>query len=315
VDAGELEGCRHKLWWLCYRMTGVAADADELVQDTFLRALEAPPQDSSRELLPWLFRVAANASTDLLRKRAVRGYQGDWLPSPIELESLVDEGLSPSARYGQRESLSYAFLIALEALSPAQRAVLLLRDVFDYSVRETAEALSLSEANVKTQHHRARASLEQYERDRRVPDPAREGLARAAMLRLLALSALGDVATLARFLAEDVMAVNDANGEFHAIGRPAYTPLRVARFFVRFSPKTRVLRAHAGMFNGLAGVATELSPFIPGGGRITVNLFDVDPSGAITRYYGVLATRKLAHLPFAHVGSSVEARAETRARR
>ena len=279
-------------------MTGVAADADELVQETFLRALEAPPPDRSRELLPWLFRVAANASTDLLRKRAVRGYQGDWLPAPLELDDLADEGLSPSARYGQRESLSYAFLIALEALSPAQRAILLLRDVFDYSVRETAEALALSEANVKTQHHRARAALMEYERDRRAPDAEREGRSRAAVLRLFALAALGDLSAVERLLAEEVQAVNDANGEFFAVGRPAFTARRVARLFVRLAPKTRVLRAYAGMFNGLPGVATEMRPYIAGGGHTVVNLFDVDTHGAISRYYGVLAARKLAHLPF-----------------
>lgn len=304
MDADELEPHRQKLWWLCYRMTGVAADADELVQETFLRALEAPPRDRSRELLPWLHRVAANASTDLLRKRAVRGYLGDWLPSPVELDQLVDEGLSPSAHYGQRESLSYAFLIALEALSPAQRAIVLLRDVFDYSVRETAEALALSEANVKTQHHRARASLEAYERDRRVPDPEREGRARAAMLRLFALASLGDVAAVESLLAQEVVAVNDANGEFFAIGRPARSPRRVAGIFVRFSPKTRVLRAYAGMFNGLPGVATEMRPYIARGGHTAVNLFDIDASGAITRYYGVLAARKIGHLAFARGASA-----------
>ncbi len=286
-------------------MTGVAADADELVQETFLRALEAPPSDRSRELLPWLFRVAANASVDLLRKRAVRGYQGEWLPSPLELDDLADEGLSPSARYGQRESLSYAFLIALEALSPAQRAILLLRDVFDYSVRETAEALALSEANVKTQHHRARAALNAYELDRRAPDPEREGRSRAAVLRLFALVALGDLSAVERLLAEEVLAVNDANGEVFAVGRPALTPRRVARLFVRFSPKTRVLRAYAGMFNGLPGVATELRPYIAGGGHTAVNLFDVDRDGAISRYYGVLAARKLVHLPFVRQAAPV----------
>jgi hypothetical protein len=119
------------------------------------------------------------------------------------------------------------------------------------------------------------------------------------VLRLFALASLGDVAAVERLLAADVVAVNDANGEFYAIGRPAYTPKRVAGFFVRFTPKTRVLRAYAGMFNGLPGVITEIRPFIEGGGRTAVNLFDADPSGAITRYYGVLATRKLAHLPFA----------------
>jgi hypothetical protein len=129
------------------------------------------------------------------------------------------------------------------------------------------------------------------------------------MLRLLALAALGDVAAVERVLADDVVAVNDANGEFYAIGRPARTPHRVAIFFVRFSPKTQVLRAYAGMFNGLPGVATELRPHIEGAGRTVVNLFDVDPAGAIARYYGVLATRKLTHLPFVQSARSLEGRA------
>jgi hypothetical protein len=123
------------------------------------------------------------------------------------------------------------------------------------------------------------------------------------MLRLFALAALGDVAAVESLLAQEVVAVNDANGEFFALGRPAYTPRRVAGLFVRFSPKTRVLRAYAGMFNGLPGLATEMRPHIARGGHTAVNLFDVNGSGAITRYYGVLAARKIAHLAFARSAS------------
>src|SRR3954469_9653521 len=125
-------------------MTGVAADADELVQETFVRALEHPPA-ALRELRPWLTRVAMNLARDRLRRRRRESYVGPWLPSPVE---TGDEGAPPAyeppeslgteARYELLESVSFAFLLALEALGPRQRAVLLLRDVFDYSVRETA---------------------------------------------------------------------------------------------------------------------------------------------------------------------------------
>ena len=77
-----LESHRALLWKVCYRMTGSAADADDLVQETFARALERPPADQGRELRPWLLRVAINLSRDQLRARKRRGYAGSWLPSP-----------------------------------------------------------------------------------------------------------------------------------------------------------------------------------------------------------------------------------------
>ncbi len=284
-------------------MTGVAADADELVQETFLRLLESPPADTSRELMPWLRRVAVNASLDLLRRRQLRGYAGDWLPSPVDTEALPDEALSPSARYGQRESLSYAFLIALEALSPQQRAVLILRDVLDYSVRETAEALVLSEPNVKTTHHRARAALEGYEAERGAPDPAREGVARAAMLRLFACIALGDAQAVEQLLADSIAAVHDSNGEFFAAGRPMFSAHRVARFFVRLSPKLRLLGIQSGMFNGLPGIVAHVVPYAERVAPVTVSLFEADPAGRIVRAYAVLAQRKIGHLPLAKLAA------------
>src|SRR5689334_6283513 len=137
VAVEELEPHRRRLWALCYRMTGVAADADEVVQDTFLRVLSAPPADRERDLVPWLVRVAMNASRDVLRRRRRDGYVGPWLPSPVD-EAELEAWPSPAAHYDQRESASYAFLRALEALSTSQRAIVVLRDVLDYSVKETA---------------------------------------------------------------------------------------------------------------------------------------------------------------------------------
>src|SRR5438046_6362126 len=173
--AQALETDRRLLWGLCYRMTGNAADADDLVQETFVRAIEKPPRRTDEPLRPWLVRVALNLSRDLLRARRRREYVGPWLPSPIETSdeapgrrSLgeggppsheppvggIDGGRTLEGRYDLLESVSFAFLLALERLTPIQRGVLLLMDVFDYSVKETAAALDRSEANVKTTHHR-----------------------------------------------------------------------------------------------------------------------------------------------------------------
>src|SRR5262249_13064147 len=132
------------LWGLCYRITGSAADADDVVQDTFVRALQSSrerPDDPRR----WLTRIAVNAARDVLRRRKRRAYVGPWLPTPIETAS---DDVPPShepalhgehtleGRYDLLESVSLAFLQALEALTPTQRAVLLLCDVFDYSAAE-----------------------------------------------------------------------------------------------------------------------------------------------------------------------------------
>ena len=130
---------RSRLWGLCYRMTGSGADADEIVQETFVRALEKRP-DASRSLTPWLFRVATNLARDRLRVRKSRAYIGPWLPEPIETAEMAFDQPLPDARYQQKESLTFAFLVALEALTPKQRAVLLLRDVYELSGRETADA-------------------------------------------------------------------------------------------------------------------------------------------------------------------------------
>jgi RNA polymerase sigma-70 factor, ECF subfamily len=158
------------LWGLAYRMTGIAADADDVVQETFARAIEHPPPRVDEPLRPWLTRVALNVARDALRRRKRRAYVGPWLPSPVEtadLDELPESAPGADVRYDLRESASYAFLVALEALTPQQRAVLLLRDVLDYSVHETAEALSLTEGNVKTTHHRARRVMEGYDAERR----------------------------------------------------------------------------------------------------------------------------------------------------
>ncbi len=297
------------LWQLCYRMTGVPADADDLVQETFLRAMERPPARADDELRPWLVRVALNLARDLLRRRRRRRYPGPWLPAPLPtgdddggdgpaFEPTIPGVGSTEGRYDLLESVSMAFLVALEALTPRQRAVLLLRDVFDYSVRETAWALDVSEANVKTTHHRARRAMADYDRARRPPSRERSDATRTAIARLMTALQGGQLAAIEAVLSGDVRAVSDAGGEFHAARKALIGPARVALFFRNISQRrTERTRAVPVVLNGLPALAYEFGTGHPGDpprGALTVQ---VDDDGRIRRLYIVLATRKLTAVP------------------
>ena len=124
---------RPRLWGLAYRLTGSGADAEDVVQESFARLLERPPAEGQPPR-PWLVRVAVNLSIDALRRRRRRAYPGPWLPAPAErsdedwLDSFASPAPDASLRYDLLESASYASLVALEALTPRERAVLLLRD-------------------------------------------------------------------------------------------------------------------------------------------------------------------------------------------
>ena len=288
------------LWGLLYRLTGSAADADDLVQETFLRAIERPPARTDVPWRPWLVRVAMNLGRDLLRKRRRRGYAGTWLPSPLDTEDEPpsfeppDTALGPGVRYDRMESVSFAFLLALEALSPGQRAVLLLRDVLDESVRETARALGMTEANVKTTHHRARRALADYDRTRRPLDGARREESRRALERFVACLTQGDAAGLQALLARDARSLSDGGGEFVTALLPISGRDKVARFFLGLVRKLGAggdvaLRA----LNGLPALVVErpdvASGFAP---RFTLQC-ETGPDGRIARIYVVLATRKL----------------------
>jgi len=197
---------RSFLWGLAYRLTGSAADADDVVQTAFVRALERPPARTDLPWRPWLVRVTANLGRDLLRRRRRRRYEGPWLPSPVATPDEppsaepADPSPDPLARYALLESVSFAFLLALEALTPQQRAVLLLRDVFDYSTAETAAALAISVANAKQTLVRARRAMAAYDADR----PASVGSDEfaGAVASFLEKLAAGDVDAIESMLTE-----------------------------------------------------------------------------------------------------------------
>lgn len=283
------------LWALLYRLCGDAADAEDLVQDTFVRALQNPPARADEPWRPWLVRVALNLGRDLLRRRRRRGYVGPWLPAPVEEKEAPAE-TGPAARYDTAESISMAFLVALEALTPAQRAVLLLRDAFDYSVREAAQALGMSEVNVKTTHLRARRRMADYDAARVRPTSALRDATRAALERFLAALDAGDTAKVEALLAQDVSSAADGGGEFAASRRILRGRARIAALYVGLRRKARAVRAQVRLVNGLPAVVADFGERPPGYPPRAVLQCELDDRGLIRRIYSVSASRKLAAL-------------------
>ncbi|MFI5317795.1 MAG: sigma-70 family RNA polymerase sigma factor [Myxococcota bacterium] len=293
---------RRLLFGLCYRMTGSAADSEDIVQETFARALARPPARRDSPWRPWLVRVALNLARDELRRRKRRAYKGPWLPEPVDDAELVEPAHEPartSGRYELIESVSFAFLLALEALSPAQRAVLLLRDVFEYTSAETAEALDLGEANARVILHRARRALADYDKTRFLPNrAAREGSAEL-VARFMACFARQDVAGMEALLAEDVVTLNDTNGRYPAAGVPVVGRAKVARFHSGIARlrEGQTARASVRWLNGAPAVVVVFDP--PPTDRFApryVTIGEAGADGRVRRIYSVLAPEKLDRL-------------------
>ncbi|MFO0592962.1 MAG: sigma-70 family RNA polymerase sigma factor [Polyangiaceae bacterium] len=301
---GRLAEHARMLWGVCYRMTGSAADADDLVQETFVRAMERPPASLAEPIAPWLLRVAVNLGRDALRRRKRRSYVGPWLPSPIEADEVAsfEIGGEPGTegRYDLIESVSFAFLLALEVLTPSQRAVLILRDVLDRSVRETAETLGMSEANVKVVHHRARKALEPYEASRATTRPSPE-VAKStaeALQRFIVALGSGDESTVANLFAEGVESLSDGGGVFLASRVVVRGPSRVAKMFLGLTRKgSAVERFAVRMINGTPMFVAERTPRAATEAPRFVMGFEVDAAGKITRVYTVLAPEKMTRVP------------------
>jgi len=316
--AAWFEEHRSFLRGLSYRITGSAADADDVVQETFVRACRHAPEhlDDPRR---WLTRVAVNLARDVLRRRKRRGYVGPWLPTPIEtaddsppsFEPMV-EGRTLEGRFDLMESASLAFLQALEALTPTQRAVLLLRDVFDYSAAEVSVVLDTSEGNVRTVHHRARRAMGEYERRRALPTPASRARTDRVLRRFVQLLGAGDVRGIEQMLAADVRAVTDGGGEVTASPTPIVGIKRIARFFARLAA-SRTGRTDVAYrsINQFPAAIFDFEPLMAGrrGRRLLLSI-EVDGAGLIRSVRVIANPAKLAALHPAAMSRPQSMRAE-----
>jgi len=297
---------RRRLWGLAYRLTGSAVDADDVVQEAFARLLDRPPEAGGAPLGPWLVRVATNLGLDALRRRKRRGYEGPWLPQPIEgadddwpLE-LAGHDADPEQRYGLAESASYAFLVALEALGPRQRAALLLRDVLGCSAREAAELLGTSEANVRVLHLRARRELADYDEQRCIPGPALRERHREALERMLRCLLAQDADGLQALFTESIRTVTDADGEYTALAKPLDGRDPVARLYLMAALHRQAgdMRVEIRLVNGLPALLLALGRPVRRQAPRSLMRCELDDAGRIRRIETVVAPRKLAALRF-----------------
>lgn len=295
---------RQRLWGLAYRLTGSAEDADDVVQEAFVRLVAQPPEAPLENPGPWLARVATNLGIDALRRRRRRAYVGPWLPSPIEtpgvdfLDAQRSESPDPEARYGLAESATYAFLVALEALGPRQRAVLLLRDVLGCSARETGELIGASDGNVRVLYLRARRALEAYDEVRCIPTPELRERHRVVLQRFLDCLVAQDTQGLEAILTESVLTVTDAAGEYTALATPLAGRARVARLYLVAAQHRQVggTRTEIRLVNGLPAALITLDHPVRRQAPQTLLRCELDDGGRIRLVHAILAPGKLAAL-------------------
>jgi RNA polymerase sigma-70 factor (ECF subfamily) len=228
----EFEHYRVLLFSIAYRMTGSAIEAEDLVQETYLR-YQASEREEIVSLKAYLTTIITHLALNYLQSaRVVREqYMGTWLPEPI---LTSEDGGFPLADLEHQETLSLAFLRLLEALSPPERAVFLLHEVFDYPFSEIGVMLSKSPATCRQIFHRARQAL-QDKRARFTPEPQRQ---RQLLLSFLSASQAGNMAALTSLLAQDAISWSDGGGKVQTNLKPLYGQQAVARFWLSVTRKT-----------------------------------------------------------------------------
>jgi RNA polymerase sigma-70 factor (TIGR02957 family) len=274
---------------IAYRMLGSVAEAEDVVQEALLRlsrALESG--EVIRSPRAFLATATTRLAIDELRSARARRerYVGEWLPEPI----LTGGSDDPAARAEMADSLSTSMLVLLESLSPEQRAVLLLHDVFDYEYAEVARIIGKTEANVRQLAARARRHVEERRPRFRSSQEQRDELAQ----RFFAAARDGDLAGLESLLAHDVVLTGDGGGRVPALAHRLQGRSRVARILVNW------LRIGARIPGAsLRPAEVNASPgalLLDGEGRL-VAVWTLEMAGdQVTAINSVVNPDKLAHL-------------------
>ena len=273
---------RNLLFTVAYELLGSAADAEDVLQETWLRWVGADLA-TVRDQRAYLIRITTRQALGRLRtlSRRKESYVGPWLPEPLLTTPDVAEDVELA------DSVSMAMLLVLETLTPTERAVFVLRDVFDLGYDEIAEAVDKSPAAVRQIAHRARAHVA-ARRPRGVVSPAETRDALGAFQRAVET---GDLQSLLDILAPDAVLLGDGGGVKQAVPRPIVGADRIARLlaagFVRARAETSVEPAQV---NGCPALILRLNGEID-----TVVAVRID-DGRITGLYGVRNPEKLVHM-------------------
>ncbi|MGW4702951.1 RNA polymerase sigma factor SigJ [Streptomyces sp. NPDC004285] len=275
-DVDRFEAARPRLEAIAYRLLGSASEAEDAVQDTFLRWQAA---DVARVEVPeaWLTKVLTNLCLNQLSSARARRetYVGEWLPEPL---LTGDPMLGPADTAEQRESVSYAVLAVMERLSPNERAVYVLREAFDYPHREIAEILDITESAAQQTYHRAKKHVAAG----RARTEIDEAEARRIVEEFLAAATSGRTEPLVRLLTGDAVAIGDGGGKVPARAKAFEGALAVATFLRGlFKPgiaKRKIIGGSPDMYattaNGAPAVVAVLDGRVVG-----VMCLEVTPDG------------------------------------
>jgi RNA polymerase sigma-70 factor (ECF subfamily) len=285
-DGDPLAPHRGRLLGLAYRMLGSRSDADDVVQDAYLRFAGAQDVHNAEA---FLVTVVTRLCLDRLKSAKAQReiYIGPWLPEPV----FDAEGLSAEAATELADDLSFALLLALDRLSPMERAAFLLHDVFDTPFPEIAAMLDRTEASCRQLASRARRAV----RDNR-PAPAATPDGHARLLQAFSDAvASGNVRHLAELLREDAVALTDGGGRKFAARNPIIGADKVARFFIGLAGKIagQDVRIEPAVINGAVGALLYLD------GELDLTLSMAIDGEKIAAIYIVRNPDKLRHLPAA----------------
>ncbi|WP_030922519.1 RNA polymerase sigma-70 factor [Streptomyces sp. NRRL B-24720] len=276
---------RNLLFSVAYRLLGIAADAEDAVQDAWIKWSSA---DRSQVADPkaYLTRIVSNLALERLRSTRYKRetYVGPWLPEPILTSGDTAEAVMDA------ESVSMAMLVVLETLSPLERAVFVLKEVFDFSHAEIAEAVERSEAAVRQAAHRAREHV-QARRPRFTTDRPRQ---REITERFFAAATGGDVNALMELLSPDVTLWTDGGGKVRQALRPVVGAQTVAAWFAAIGTVTYQGVEPADMKAELVEINGGPGMLFSGSGRVIATVtFDFDADGRITSIHNVANPDKL----------------------
>jgi len=289
MDPDVFTSERPRLFAIAYRMLGSASDAEDVLQDAWLRYRGADQADI-RSPKAFAMTIVTRLCLDRLKSaRAAREtYVGPWLPEPV----LTGDDSRPDLQVQRSETVTLAFLVLLEALSPEERAVFLLKDVFDYGHSEVAEMLGTTAENSRQLLHRAKARLAQ---DR----PRLTGTSesrRAVAERFAAAFSAGDGVALTALLAKDVGMWSDGGGKASAARRPLVGRGEVINFLVGLHRAAQTAGLMRDMSLRIEEVNSEAALILRLGGRLeSIFVFSIEDEG-ISGIRVVRNPDKLAHI-------------------